>query len=83
MPALIPQTVTGVNRLLDSLRAKAGYKTDAALARALGRAAPVISKLRSGAMPLGAVILLAAHDLSDISIAELKRLAAAESVISK
>lgn len=75
MSLLIPQTVTGVNALLDLLKAGANLKNDAALSRALDVAPPVISKLRSGRLPLGATILLAMHEVFEVSIAELKALA--------
>lgn len=76
MSALIPQTTEGVNRLLDNLKANGGLKNDAALSRALDVAAPVISNLRKGRLPLGATILLHMYDTFDMSIREMKSLAA-------
>ncbi|MFD1154342.1 hypothetical protein [Undibacterium aquatile] len=63
------------NAMLDSLIATMQLKNDAALARRLEVAPPVISKLRHGALPVGASILISAHEESGISIADLKALA--------
>lgn len=83
MSTLIPQTVPGVNRLLNHLIADRRLKNDAALARALGRAAPVISKLRAGALQLGATLLLVIHEEFGISVADLKFLVSGEGVERK
>lgn len=61
--------------MLDALIAEMQLKNDAALARRLEVAPPVISKLRHGALPVGASILISAHEESGISITELKALA--------
>lgn len=70
----IKQTVPGVNALLDCLLARGGLKNDAALSRALGIAPPVISKLRSGKLELGATLVLNIHELFDMSIREMKEI---------
>ena len=67
----------GNNDLLDTLLAK-GPKNDAALARALEVAPPVISKIRHGRLPIGASLLIRMHEVLDVSIRELKRIARAE-----
>lgn len=67
----------GNNELLDTLLAK-GPKNDAALARALEVAPPVISKIRHGRLPIGASLLIRMHEVFDVSIRELKRIARAE-----
>ena len=67
----------GNNELLDMLLAK-GPKNDAALARALEVAPPVISKIRHGRLPVGASLLIRMHEVFDVSIGELKRIARAE-----
>ena len=67
----------GNNDLLDTLLAK-GPKNDAALARALEVAPPVISKIRHGRLPVGASLLIRMHEVFDVSIRELKRIARAE-----
>ncbi|NHQ93337.1 helix-turn-helix transcriptional regulator [Janthinobacterium lividum] len=67
----------GNNDLLDMLLAK-GPKNDAALARALEVAPPVISKIRHGRLPIGASLLIRMHEVFDVPIRELKRIARAE-----
>ncbi|PIG31099.1 hypothetical protein CLU93_5452 [Janthinobacterium sp. 35] len=67
----------GNNELLDTLLAK-GPKSDAALARALEVAPPVISRIRHGRLPIGASLLIRMHEVFDVSIRELKRIARAE-----
>ena len=68
----------GNNDLLDMLLDKPGMKNDAALARALEVAPPVISKIRHGRLPVGASLLIRMHEVFDVSISELKRIARAE-----
>jgi DNA-binding transcriptional regulator YdaS (Cro superfamily) len=63
------------NAMLDTLIAEMRLKNDAALARRLAVAPPVVSKLRHGKLPVGASILISAHEESGISIADLKALA--------
>ena len=46
------------NRLLDHIIEKQHLKNDAALARLLEVAPPVISKLRHGRLPVGATLLI-------------------------
>ncbi len=60
------------NHLLDSLIEKLNLKNDAALSRALEVAAPVISKIRHRRLPVGASMLIRMHEISDISIADLR-----------
>ena len=62
------------NRVLDAIIDKLQLKNDAALSRALEVAPPVISKIRHGTLPIGATILLRMHDISDLSIRELRAL---------
>jgi plasmid maintenance system antidote protein VapI len=62
------------NHLLDILIGKLQLKNDAALARALEVAPPVISKIRHHRLAVGASILLRMHEVSDISIRELRNL---------
>lgn len=47
-------------------------KNDAALSRRLEVAPPVISKIRHSQLPIGASLLLRAHEESNLPIAELK-----------
>jgi hypothetical protein len=60
--------------LLDVLIGNLGLKTDAALARALETQPPVISKIRHHKLPVGATILIRAHEVSGISIRDLRAL---------
>ena len=60
------------NYLLDELITKLELKNDAALARMLEVAPPVISKIRHHTLPIGATILIRMHEVSDFSIRELK-----------
>lgn len=58
--------------LLDWIIASQHLKNDAALARALGLTPPVICKLRSGRLPLGATHLIRMHEVFGLPIRELK-----------
>jgi hypothetical protein len=62
------------NNLLDALTAHLSLKNDAALARALGVAPPVISKVRHRRLPVGASMLINMHEESKLSIRDLKKL---------
>ena len=62
------------NHLLDSLIEKLNLKNDAALSRALEVAPPVISKIRHRRLPVGASLLIRMHEVSDLSIRELRNL---------
>lgn len=60
--------------LLDHLTEKLGLKNDAALARALDVAPPVISKIRHRRLQVGASILITMNEVTDIPIRELRAL---------
>jgi len=62
------------NRLLDGLLDIMHLKNDAALARALEVAPPVISKLRHLKLPVGASMLIRMHEVSELSIRDLRYL---------
>ena len=62
------------NHLLDSLIERLHLKNDAALSRALEVAPPVISKIRHRRLPVGASLLIRMHEVSDLSIRELREL---------
>ena len=62
------------NNLLDALIEKMQLKNDAALSRALEVAPPVISKIRHRRLPVGASMLLRMHEVSDVSIRDLRDL---------
>lgn len=62
------------NHLLDLLLGKLQLKNDAALARVLEVAPPQISKVRHGKLPVGASLLIRMHEVSEISIRDLRDL---------
>ncbi|SFA96485.1 hypothetical protein SAMN04515620_11011 [Collimonas sp. OK607] len=62
------------DHLLDFLSKKLLLKNDAALARALEVAPPVISKIRHRRLPVGASLLIRMHEISDLTIGELRSL---------
>lgn len=62
------------NQLLDGLLNHTRARNDATLARLMGVAPPVLSKLRHARLPVGAVFLLRAHDATGLSIAHLRAL---------
>ncbi|MFC7519080.1 hypothetical protein ACFQUU_29185 [Herbaspirillum sp. GCM10030257] len=62
------------NRLLDIVIKKLNLKNDAALARTLEVAPPVLSKIRHGRLPVGATLLIAMHEETGLSIRELRDL---------
>ncbi|MFL9926384.1 hypothetical protein PQR62_19060 [Herbaspirillum lusitanum] len=62
------------NHLLDALIEKLHLKNDAALSRALEVAPPVISKIRHRRLPVGASLLIRMHEVSELSIRDLREL---------
>lgn len=60
------------DRLLDAMLEKLALKNDAALSRALDVAPPIISKIRHRRLPLGASLLIRMHEVSDLSLAQLR-----------
>ena len=71
---LADQVAYDPNNLLDALIQKLNLKNDAALSRALEVAPPVISKIRHRRLPVGASLLIRMHEVSDLSIKELRTL---------
>jgi hypothetical protein len=69
---LADQVAYDPNNLLDSLIEKLHLKNDAALSRALEVAPPVISKIRHRRLPVGASLLIRMHEVSDLSIRDLR-----------
>jgi hypothetical protein len=67
-------TIYDPNRLLDALIEKLHLKNDAALSRALEVAPPVISKIRHRRLPVGASLLIRMHEVTHLSIRELREL---------
>ena len=62
------------DHLLASIIGKLKLKNDAALSRALEVAPPVISKIRHRRLPVGASLLIRMHEVSDLSIRDLRYL---------
>jgi hypothetical protein len=60
------------SNLLDALLVHLDLKNDAALARALEVAPPLLSKLRHRTLPVGGAVLIRMHEVSGLSIAELR-----------
>lgn len=60
--------------LLDELRQRLGLRNDAQLSRVLEVAPPVISKIRHRRLPVGASLLIRMHEVSEISIRDLRNL---------
>ena len=71
---LVSQEGYDPNRLLDALIQKLGLKNDATLSRALEVRPPVISKIRHRTLPVGASLLIRMHEVTDLSIRELREL---------
>ena len=69
---LSDQVACDPNNLLDSLIEKLHLKNDAALSRALEVAPPVISKIRHRRLPVGASLLIRMHEVSNLTIRELR-----------
>ena len=59
-------------KLLNTVIEKLGLKNDAALSRVLEVEPPMISKVRNKKLPVGAVLLIRMHEVSDLSIRDLK-----------
>ena len=70
----ISQTSYDPNHLLDMMLEKLKLKNDAALSRALEVAPPIISKIRHRRLPIGASMLIRMHEVTDMSVAELREL---------
>lgn len=68
------------NAFIDRLLVVMALKNDAALSRALGIAPPVISKIRHGDLPVGASLLINAHEESGLSIKEMKAVLEAQAM---
>jgi plasmid maintenance system antidote protein VapI len=62
------------NKLLDAMLDKLKLTNDAALARALEVAPPIISKIRHRHLPVNASMLIRMHEVSNMEIRELQEL---------
>lgn len=71
MAHTIPAT-PGANNLLDQLLADNKLKNDAALARELGVAPPVVSKLRHGRLAVGPTLILMIHEKFGVAVKSIR-----------
>lgn len=62
-------------KFLDYVKHVAGVDTDAALSHLLELSPAALSKLRNERRPIGPAILVRIHEVTDISIRDLKHLA--------
>ena len=74
-----PQTIETRNSLLDEIMELMCLKNDAALAKLLNVAPPVISKIRHGKLPIGATIALSIHEETGMSFDLIKGILSARS----
>lgn len=63
---------TKAGALFDSLRRQYSLHSDAALAEMLKMHPPVISKMRSGSLPVGATCILAIHERLGLAVADIR-----------
>lgn len=66
------ENIEANNSVFNLVRQTCGFRNDAALSRALQVAPPVISKLRHGRLLVGPSMVIKLHEVSGISIRELK-----------
>ena len=71
---LVSQDGYDPNRLLDALIQTLNLNNDAALSRAVEVRPPVIRKIRHRTLPVGASLLIRMHEVTDLSIRELREL---------
>lgn len=62
------------NHFIDQLATRLQAKNDAALCRQLEISPPLISKIRHKRLPIGASLLIRAHEVTGLAIAELRTL---------
>lgn len=73
-PKLLDDPSYDPNRLLDTVIASLALKNDAALSRALGVTAPLLSKVRHRRLPVAAELMIRIHEATTLSIAEIRDL---------
>ena len=69
------KNMTPENKLIDALIEKMNLKNDAALARKLEVAPPVISKIRHDRLKIGASFILRGHIESGMPVKEMMKMA--------
>lgn len=65
-------TTYNANGLIDAMIDKHDLKNDAALARLLKVAPPVISKIRHNGLPVGATFILKCHEIAGLSVENVR-----------
>lgn len=68
----VPDETYNANGLLNAVISRHHLKNDAALARMLGVAPPVISKLRGHNMPVGPTMILKLHEICGFQVADIR-----------
>jgi plasmid maintenance system antidote protein VapI len=63
---------SGPNALFDVIMARFSLPNDAALARKLGVAPPVVSKIRHARMVIGATLILRIHETFGLAVEEIR-----------
>jgi len=71
-PAVTAEQLKLNNEFLDLIIKKGGLKNDAALSRLLKVAPPVISKVRTGRLSVGASLMITIHEVTDMLFAEIR-----------
>ena len=72
LEAQTPEQIIKNNEFLDVIKERMGLKSDAALSRRLEVAPPVISKMRTGTLRVGASLMLRVLDLDIMRIREIR-----------
>lgn len=70
------------NSLLDALIEKLSVKNDAALSVVLEVGPPVISKIRHRKLPVGAALLIRMHEVTEMSIKDLRALMGIQTAVA-
>lgn len=70
----VPRKTYNPGLLLDAVRARLSLDSDLALAEALDVPPSVISQIRYRNYPVGPSLLIAMHDLTSMSVAELREI---------
>lgn len=69
----VKQNIEGIRRMFDEVRAAHNLRSDAQLAFFLKVAPPVISKQRSGDLPVGDSMVLKLHEHGGLTVARIRR----------
>jgi hypothetical protein len=72
------KSLAAINSFLDELKKDNELKNDAHLCRELGIFPPVLSKVRSGMLNFGPMMILAVHERFGIKVAKIRQLTGAK-----